>query len=399
MADRLRLGVIGLGRAFVLMLPTLARHPDIQLVAAADPRPEARACFATDFDAAVYDDAAALCADPKVEAVYIASPHQFHVDHVRIAAAAGRHVLVEKPMALTLDSCAAMIAAAEAAGTVLMVGHSHSFDLPYLRTRALIDTGAFGAVRMINALNFTDYLYRPRRPEELDTEQGGGALFSQAPHQVELVRLLAGAPATSVRAASGVWDPSRGTEGAYAAHLSFQGGAFASLAYNGHGHFDSDALNGWIGEMGQQRGPAGYGEARARLRGIATPAEEAALKNRRAYGSNVSVAEIRTAARPPAHNHFGFVIVSCEHGDLRPTPTGVEIYADSEIRFEPLPPPEVPRAEVIAELIAAVRGGRAPLHDGAWGLATVEICLAMLRSSREGREIALERQVRTTWKA
>ena len=196
-APPVRLGVAGLGRAFTIMLPTLARHPGVQLVAAADPRAEARACFARDFGGSTYAEIAALCADPAVEAVYVASPHGFHLEHVRAAAAAGKHVLVEKPMALSIAECEAMIAATQAAGVHLLVGHSHSFDLPYLRTRALIESGAFGAVRMINAVNFTDFLYRPRRPEELDTAQGGGAVFNQAPHQVDLVRLLAGSPASA----------------------------------------------------------------------------------------------------------------------------------------------------------------------------------------------------------
>ncbi len=188
----LRLGVAGLGRAFTVMLPTLLHDPRIRLVAGTDTRAAVRDRFAEDFAATGYDSVAALCADASVDAVYIATPHQYHVEHVRIAAAHGKHVLVEKPMALSIADCQAMIAAADAAGIQLLVGHSHSFDLPYLRTRALIDSGAFGRVRMINALNFTDYLYRPRRPEELDTAQGGGVLFSQAPHQVEVVRLLAG---------------------------------------------------------------------------------------------------------------------------------------------------------------------------------------------------------------
>ena len=97
-----RLGVVGLGRAFTLMLPTLSQHPLVRLVAATDPRPDARARFAQDFGAAVYPDIATLCADPSVQAVYIASPHGFHLDHVRCAAAAGKHILVEKPMALSI---------------------------------------------------------------------------------------------------------------------------------------------------------------------------------------------------------------------------------------------------------------------------------------------------------
>ena len=106
---------------------------------------------------------------------------------------------------------------------------------------------------MINALNYTDYLYRPRRPEELDTSKGGGAVFNQAAHQVDIVRLVAGAPVTGVRALTGSWDATRPTEGAYATLLTFANGAFASLVYSGYGHFDSDEFEGWIGEMGQTK--------------------------------------------------------------------------------------------------------------------------------------------------
>ena len=394
MAERvLRLGVAGLGRAFVLMLPTFVHDRRLRLAAASDPRPEARACFESDFGGRTYADVEALCADPGIDAVYVASPHVFHVDHVRAAAAHGKHVLVEKPMALTIPDCQAMIGAAREAGVHLVAGHSHSFDRPYLRTRALIETGEYGRARMISALNFTDYLYRPRRPEELDTAQGGGALFSQAPHQVDIVRLLAGSRATTVRAAAGAWDPARFTEGAYTAFLGFEDGVAASLTYNGHGHFDTDELCGWTGELGWPRDPAEYGAARAKLRTVQSRGEEAALKNRRAYGATLTAAEARAAPAPPAYNHFGFVVVSCERGDLRPTPTGVMVYADQERRFDRLPPPAVARAEVVDELCEAVFRGTPPIHSGEWGLATMEICLAMLTSAREHREVALRCQI------
>jgi len=390
--QHIRLGVAGLGRAFVLMLPTLVRHPRVQLVAAADPRAEARARFADDFGARSYDSVEALCADPAVDAVYIATPHQFHVAHVRIAAAAGKHVLVEKPMALSVDDCQAMIQAARRGGVHLIVGHSHSFDAPYLRTREMIRSGAFGALRMLTAVNFTDFLYRPRRPEELDTAQGGGAIFSQAPHQVEVARLLAGRPARTIRSHTSVWDRARGTEGAYTALLDFGDGLAATLTYNGHGHFDTDEFQNWTGEMGTMRDPATYGTARAALRGVASPEEEAALKEKRAYGAGIGAEDARRAPLPPAHNHFGFFIASCERADLRPMPNGVMIYGDADRKLDELPPPAVPRAEVIDELFAAVMQGHAPLHSGEWGLATAEICLALLESARTGREVPLEYQ-------
>ena len=384
----LRIGVAGLGRAFAIMLPTLRAHPRITVAAAADPREAARRQFAEDFQGAAYASVEALCADPRVDAVYIASPHDFHVAHATIAARAGKHVLVEKPMALTLAECDAMIDATRAAGVCLIVGHSHSFDAPVLRARALIAGGAYGRVRMITALNFTDYLYRPRRPEELDTARGGGAVYNQAAHQVDVVRMLAGSRATSVRAAAGAWDAARPTEGAYTAFMSFDDGVAASLTYSGYAHFDSDEFCGWIGELGHPVDRTRYGTARAALAAASSPPAELALKTARNYGS------VPAAVPPPAaHNQFGLVIASCEHADLRPLPNGVMVYDDRGEHLDALPAPVIPRAEVIDELCDAVAGVRSPVHTGEWGRATLEACLAILQSSREGREIALRRQV------
>ena len=392
MTSPLNLGVIGLGRAFTLMLPTFAADPRIALVAASDPRTEARERFAMEFNAKVFEDAEALCADPAVAAVYVASPHQFHVEHVKCAARHGKHVLVEKPMAITVDECREMIAAAKAANVKLLVGHSHSFDQPYLRARAMIRSGAYGPVRMINALNFTDFLYRPRRPEELDTRQGGGVVFSQAAHQIDIVRLLAGAKAVSVRAFTGNWDAARNTEGAYAAQIRFENGSFASLSYSGYAHFDTDEFMGWWGELGQGRdGEASYGRARANLQKAASVTQEIAMKNARAYGS--AGRDAYQFDGELAYNHFGLVVVSCERADLRPLPHGVMVYGDKTRHLDELPSPKIPRAEVVDEVHAAAMLGAAPLHSGEWGLATLEICLAMLQSAQTGREVGLSWQV------
>ena len=383
---QLRLGVAGLGRAFTLMLPTFTGDPRVTLVAGADARPEARARFAADFAAKGYATVEELSADPAVEAIYVATPHQYHAEHALLAARHGKHLLVEKPMALTLAECGAIIDAARSAGIVLVVGHSHSFDAPVARLRALVGSGAFGAVRMINAINYTDYLYRPRRPEELDTAQGGGAVFNQAAHQVDIVRLIGGGRVASVRAATGAWDAARPTEGAYAALLTFADGAFASLTYGGYGHFDSDELQGWIGEMGQPKAPY-PGPSRRRFK---SAQEETAYKNARNYGG-LDYRPI--AATAPGHQHFGTLLVSCEQADLRALPEGVMIYQNGTARLDALPPPGVPRAEVIDELYGAVVHGQAALHDGAWAMATLEVLLAMLRSAREGHDVALAHQV------
>ena len=379
---KLRIGVAGLGRAFTLMLPALSRDPRVELVAAADPRPEARSKFEADFQAKSFASAEELCKDPAIDVVYIATPHQFHAGQACLAASHGKHLLVEKPMALTLEDCRSMIDAARRASVALVIGHSHSFDRPILQARKIIEQGLVGKVRMITAFNFTDFLYRPRRPEELATELGGGVVFNQAAHHVDMVRLLGGGEVRSVRAATGAWDRSRPTEGAYCAFLAFRNGAFASIVYSGYAHFDSDEFSGWIGESGQRKDPAQYGLARQHLR---STRDELALK----YGRS----EFKTNADQVMHSHFGTLIVSCDKADLRPLPSGVMIYGDAEQRLDPLPPPEVPRAEVIDELYGAIVEGRAPLHSGEWALATMEVCLAILRSAREQKEVALQNQI------
>lgn len=391
MTRSVRLGVAGLGRAFSLMLPTFVDDKRIELVAACDPRAEARAQFTADFDAAAYSTIEELARDSSIEAIYIASPHQFHAEHTRIAAEQGKHVLVEKPMALTIAECDSMIGACARAEVHLIVGHSHSFDTPHLQTRRIIQSGKLGAVRMIHALNYTDFLYRPRRPEELQTDTGGGVMFSQAAHQVDVVRLLAGSRAIRVRASVGAWDARRPTEGAYSALLWFDDGVFASLVYSGYAHFDSNEWCGWIGELGAACSADDYGAARRRLRGVASASAESELKAAATYGGRSYNARATGEAGRTLrwHQHFGPVIVSCERGDIRPLPDSIVIYGNDQREQLALDPPAVPRFEVIDELHAAIVDGTPPLHDGAWARATLTICLAMLQSAREQRDIVL----------
>src|SRR5690606_8851505 len=135
--------------------------------------------------------------------------------------------------------------------------------------------------------------------------------------------------------------------------------------------------------------PDRHGTARRRLGRAADAAAEAALKTARGLGGKAASA---TGERPRAHEHFGFLLASCEGADLRPMADRIVIYGE-ERREEMLPPPAVPRAEVIDELYEAVVNGRAPVHSGEWAMATTELCLAIRRSAAERREIALEHQV------
>ena len=391
----IRLGVLGLGRAFTLMLPTFEREPRVRLVAGHDPRQGACAALQARFGARTPGSIEAVCADPDVELVYVATPHGLHAAHVELAARHGKHVLVEKPMALTLADCTRMIDACAHAGTQLIVGHSHSFDAPVRRARALIDSGEVGEVRMIHAMQYTDFLYRPRRPEELDTARGGGVVFSQGAHQVDIVRLLGGGRVTTVRAHTGAWDRARPTEGAYSALLGFESGAFASLSYSGYAHYDSDVLMGGIGELGRPKPPEAHRQTRARwharLEAGGDESAEAQAKAERNFGGTQYEPVPQDA--PTSCQHFGPVIVSCDRADLRLQPDGVDLIDRHGTRRLAAPVPTVPRAEVVDELWAALRQGVQPRHDGRWSRATLAVCLAILDSHRLGADVAPGHQV------
>jgi phthalate 4,5-cis-dihydrodiol dehydrogenase len=387
----LRVGVAGLGMAGSAMVRAMQQYPLVSMVAAADTQPELRGRFAEDFGARPHATVDVLLADPDVEVIYIATPHQFHKEHALAAVQAGKHVIVEKPLALTLDDCDAIISAVESSRMHLIVGHTESYA-PAMRTmREIIAAGSLGRLAMINAWNFNDFLYRPRRPEELDTSLGGGILFNQTPHQVDVIRLLGGGLLRSVRAYTGVLDAERPTEGACLAFMEFEDGAAASIVYSGYDHFDTRELHTWLAED-ERRPPEAYGQTHRALRSVRTPQEEAALRvSRYAYGQGGGWA--------PVHHqpHFGLTVATCERGDLRPWADAVAVYDEDGRHQVPVRRGRgVPgRGEVLDEMYDAIVLGKPLVHTARWAKATLEVALAMLQSSRERREVELRYQVPT----
>ena len=383
-ARPIRLGLVGLGLAGGVMATAVRSHPGFVLAGAVEPDTALRERFIAAENIRAWDSLEPLVDCDDIDAIYIASPHQFHRDQTILAASRGKHVLVEKPMALSLEDCDAMIAAADHHGVKLLVGHTHGFD-PSLQVMRELMASGLGQPTTLVSLNYTDFLYRPRRPEELDTRLGGGIVFNQLPHQVDMVRALVRSPVRSVRATTSSLDPARPTEGGCSALLVFEGGASASLVYNGYDGFDSDELHGWISEGGYPKTPA-HGGSRRKLESLADAADEQALR-RDSYGYGSAIGQ----ARPPHQPHFGFLVVTCRHGELRQSADGVTVYTRDGVRDIPMPstPWRPGRGDALEALRKAITGEEASVHDGLFGRATLEVCLAILRSAREQREIHL----------
>ncbi len=126
-----------------------------------------------------------------------------------------KHMIVEKPLAMSIDDCTAMVEAAQAAGVQLMAGHTHSFDAPVRAMAELVRSGDLGELLMVNTWNFNDFNRRPWPTSELRSTSG--PVLNQGPHQVDIVRQIVGGVARTVRAST-IWDDVRKCVGGI--HLS-----------------------------------------------------------------------------------------------------------------------------------------------------------------------------------
>src|SRR5205814_10419508 len=121
----------------------------------------------------------------------------------------GKHVICEKPMAVTLDQAREMVAAVERNGVRYVQGHSRIFDAPIRKMREVVSGGELGRVIQINTWEFKPWLSgQPRLPSELDFNVGGGVLYRQVPHQFDIVRGIGGGVVKRLRALAGRCDSS-----------------------------------------------------------------------------------------------------------------------------------------------------------------------------------------------
>jgi phthalate 4,5-cis-dihydrodiol dehydrogenase len=375
------LGIAGLGLAGAFMVRAAVAHPHISLRAAMDPLSRPREAFARQFGAQVYTDFHDLCRDPTIEAVYISSPHRYHAAQAVAAMEAGKHVLVEKPLALTLADCDAVVRTADRSGLHLIVGHTHAFDPNIRAMHRIIQSGELGRLGMVHTFNYNDFLLRPHRADEFDPEQGGGIAFNQVAHQIEIVRLLGGR-VRNVRAHVGALDSARAAPGHCAALLTFESGAAASMIFSAYDFFDSDELHHWISEGGAGKDPQRHGKTREAF--LARGSDLQAHQDL-GFGGRVLPTE------QPYLPHFGVIIATCERGDLRLAPNGLLIHGVNGTREVAVPrgPGRPGQGDALDALWAALRNNQRCIHDARWGRATVEVILAIQESSRHQREVQL----------
>ncbi len=271
LTQALRVGLIGAGGISRAHLPAYQRFPErVQLAAVCDVREEAAAQLA---EAAgvrdVFTDAREMLERAPIDAVDICTVHDQHAPLAVAAAQAGKHVLVEKPMACSLTECRQVVEVAEGAGVTLMVCQQFRYDPSYRAARSVIRAGEIGSVCAVQINSMQNLMaFLPPGHWLYDGKQaGGGIVISVAVHQIDLARYLLG-DVRRVTAACRTMRPefTNGAEDYACATLEFESGAIGELfaTYSGFRMPFSESLmifgeSGTVHTMpppGQARGPA-----------------------------------------------------------------------------------------------------------------------------------------------
>lgn len=228
----LRLGLIGAGAVGVLHIEAARRVPGVAVAAVCDLDPATARRVAAPLGARHYRDHRDLLAAGGVDAVLVNTPHAAHTEIVCDAAAAGLHVLVEKPMATSLADCDRMIEACAAAGVRLAVGHIQRFLPDKAAAKAALDAGEIGAPALVSDRRGSDYRAGTRPSWFLDPGMSGGGVFINiGAHCVDRLLWLSGRGIERVEAT--VKNPPIETD--VLARLALTGGLTAHIAVTSTG--------------------------------------------------------------------------------------------------------------------------------------------------------------------
>ncbi|MEN9937837.1 MAG: hypothetical protein RLZZ387_4416 [Chloroflexota bacterium] len=218
MTSILNIGLIGAGRIGQVHASTIAyRVGSAQLAAVTDPIPSAAEAVAAKYRVpTVAADYRAILADPRIDAVLICTPTDTHAEIIIAAAAAGKHIFCEKPVALDLAQTDAAIAAVERAGVKLMVGFNRRFDANYARARAAVVNGEIGDPHTLHLISRD-----PAPPPISYIKVSGGIFLDMAIHDWDMARFLIGSEIDEVYVQGGVMvDPAIGDAGDIDTHVT-----------------------------------------------------------------------------------------------------------------------------------------------------------------------------------
>jgi UDP-N-acetyl-2-amino-2-deoxyglucuronate dehydrogenase len=333
-------GIVGTGVIAAIHADSIARLPDARLVAVTDVAAGAAGAFAASYGCVAEPDLGALLARPDIEVVCVCVPSGLHAAIGVQAAKAGKHLVVEKPIDVSLAAADRLIDAAHAAGVALTVISQHRFDAGLVELKRLLDAGALG--RLVLAEASTKW-YRTQAYYDSAAWRGtyamdGGSLMNQGVHYVDLLRWCMGPPA-EITAVCSTQAHDIEVEDTALAIVRFASGAVGTI-------LSSTAARPGFPQRLEITGTAGT-----------VTVEDGQIVRRALAAADPDPATVADGGPSAAAD-----------------PAAVDIAS---------------HAAQLADLLDAVDTGRTPAVTGQSGRDALEIVLAVYESSRAGRPVIL----------
>lgn len=184
------IGIIGCGIWGAIHAQTFSSSPFTQIVSVCDQDKDRAEQFSRKYDAKGFTtNYKEILSNPKISAVSIATPDHTHTQIVMDALNAGKHVLVEKPLATTVDECKQILAARDASGTILMVDFHNHWNIPFMQVKKMVETGELGDLQMIN-VRLNDTIYVPTKMLSWASKSSPAHFLGS--HVVDLIRWITG---------------------------------------------------------------------------------------------------------------------------------------------------------------------------------------------------------------
>ncbi len=349
---QVKTAIIGCGKVSDLHAAALTNTPEAQFVAVYSRSHEKAQKFGTKYGVRGFSDIQQMIVSAGVEAVIICTPHPAHRHAAIVAAEAGAHVLVEKPLAATLQDCDDMLIAAKNAKVKIGTVSQRRFYAPVQRLRQAIDAGKIGtpALGTVLMLGWRDRNYYASDPWRGRWQaEGGGVLVNQAPHQLDLLQWFMGPIAELFGVWSNINHPYIEVEDTAVAIVRFASGALGNIVVS---NSQKPGIYGKVHVHGQNGASVGV----------------------QTDGGAMFVAGMSSILEPPVNDLW--TVAGEEH-------MLAQWQAEDSALFKAPANPAVHYFQLqIRDFLRAILDNREPLISGEDGRKTVEIFTAIYRSQK-----------------
>ena len=357
MTNQLKTGIIGCGKVGHIHAAALGSISESAFTAVCGRDEKRTQEFASRYGVKAYTDLTEMVIQEKLDIVTICTPHPAHREPAILAMKAGAHVLIEKPLASSLEDCDAMLQAAKETGKQIGIISQRRFYSPCLRLKNAIDSGKIGkpVLGTVFMFGWRDEAYYKSDPWRGSWKgEGGGVLVNQAPHQLDLLQWFMGSEINEVYGTcKNLNHPYIEVEDSALAIVKFKNGALANII------------------VSNSQKPGIYGK-------VHIHGESGASVGVQTDGGAMFIAGMSTILEPPVNDLW---TVPGEEQKLKDW-----VEEDSNF-FNSINPVEYYHTLQINDFIDAVKEGRKPMITGEEGRVTVELFTAIYRSQRDGQPV------------